>query len=400
MTHFPSGGDRGDSRIVVVIDALSARDGGGQTYLYNLLRHLPRDGLMDIHVLTLPGWPVDLAGIPVRSIVAPARCVNPVARAIWQRTRLPELLETLGADILFAPGGVTSATVPVGCKLVTMSRNLAPFDPVARSRYPIGRDWLRNQVLRILMLRSMERADLVIFVSEYAKALIQGLARKPLNSVLVIPHGVNEIFLRSENSESVRPEMARQRPYLLYVSSFEYYKAQVEVVRDFRQFLDVFGEDMDLLLVGRADTGYKRLVEREIGELGLVDRVVISGSVPYRDLPAIYKNARACIFASEIENCPNILLESMASGRPVFSSSNAPMPEFGGDSVVYFDPKSPGDLTAKLMATLKDAAKCESLGRAGVERASKYSWSESAGRTWRALYELAGASRKLAAKDA
>ena len=39
------------------------------------------------------------------------------------------------------------------------------------------------------------------------------------------------------------------------------------------------------------------------------------GAIPHDTLPAVYHHALISIFASESENCPNILLESLAASR-------------------------------------------------------------------------------------
>src|SRR5207253_2778864 len=128
-----------------------------------------------------------------------------------------------------------------------------------------------------------------------------------------IPHGVSPAFRAMPSS---RPGWLPAHPYLLYVSSFEYYKAQLEVVRAFSRVMQQWNSDLSLVLVGPANTAYAKLVRTEIEKLGLTQRIVITGNKPYDELPAAYHHSLLCIFASEAENCPNALLESMAAGKP------------------------------------------------------------------------------------
>ena len=44
-----------------------------------------------------------------------------------------------------------------------------------------------------------------------------------------------------------------------------------------------------------------------------------------KSLPNLYKNAEINVFLSEIENCPNILLEALSSKKPVLCSNKQPM---------------------------------------------------------------------------
>ena len=50
----------------------------------------------------------------------------------------------------------------------------------------------------------------------------------------------------------------------------------------------------------------------------------------------------------KVKNCPNILLEAMASGKAILCSNFNPMPEFGGKAVEYFDPSNIHDIAEKI----------------------------------------------------
>jgi glycosyltransferase involved in cell wall biosynthesis len=111
--------------------------------------------------------------------------------------------------------------------------------------------------------------------------------------------------------------------------------------------------------------------------------------VPYKELAALYQNARVIIFASESENCPNIPLAALAAWRPVLYSSIPPMPEFGGDALLYFDPSYPEALAQLLVSVLNDPARLEVLGERAAHRVFDYEWMESTTRTWNAIRNLA-----------
>src|SRR5688572_16839898 len=157
----------------IVVDALSARLGGGQTYLINLFQALPALDGSEFLVIAPASLPLPVDRPDIRSLPVSWPVQNPALRAIWQRWMLPRLLRQLRADVLFVPGGVVWTRVPDGCVTVTMFRNMVPFDRAQRSRYPIGYQRFRNWVLERAMLHSMLAADLVIFVSDYARHVIE-----------------------------------------------------------------------------------------------------------------------------------------------------------------------------------------------------------------------------------
>lgn len=373
--------------MIVLINALSARQGGGQTYLHNLLKFVPKDIDVRIFVLAPDSFKLEnTSNISRLRIRWPVK--NPFLRAIWERLKLPLLLRKIKADILFCPGGVVSTPAPERCKTVTMFRNMIPFDLAQRKKYPIGYRRLRNWILRRVMLQSMVKADLVIFISEYARKVIESSAGRSLKMAVVIPHGINPQFRINQNVNVVQPEWLPSEGYLLYVSTLDVYKAQVEVVQAFALLKHQYPIREKLILAGPENPEYGRKVRAEIERLGLVEDVIVIGSIPYETLPTVYQNALVNIFASESENCPNILLEALAAGRPVVSSNRPPMPEFGGESVVYFDPSSPADLAEKLASIINDPAYVDMLSKKAVEHSIQYDWNKAASLTWNAIKDL------------
>ena len=371
---------------VMLIDALSARQGGGQTYLLNLLTRLPEGEPSRIFLLAPEEVGRHVASERVQLLTPRWPVKNPVMRSIWERYLLPRYAKRLGASLLFFPGGVVASSAPAGTQRVTMFRNVIPFDLEQRRRYSLGYQRLRNWVLERVMLESMLAADLVIFLSDYGRSLIEKRAGHPIPSAQVIPHGVSPLF--RAGVDAPRPDWLPPHPYLLYVSSFEPYKAQVEVVQAFARVLQEWKEPLSLVLVGPTNTAYAGLVREKISELGLQDSVMISGNRPYSELPAIHHHSLIGIFASEAENCPNVLLEAMAGGKPILCSSRPPMPEFGADAVWYFDPANVEELSTRLLRLLREPQTREQLGARAAERSRRFDWDQTARATWSALDRL------------
>lgn len=368
----------------IVINALSARQGGGQTYLVNLLSHLPEQDAPKLEVFASAG--LKLPEHPnIKRVDARWPTENPLMRAAWERLVLPRYLKQTGADVLFCPGGLVSTIAPKDCKVVTMFRNMTPFDPIAMKTVPVGLQWIRLHLLRRLMLTSMRKADLTIFISGYARNVIEKLARIP--HPLTIPHGISELF-RAGVQLLPRPEAAGELPYLLYVSKLDNYKHHDEVVKAFAMLPAHLRDAHRMIFIGEAEGEPARRVHALIRELGVEEHVRVLGAVPYTDLPAYYQNATANVFASSCENCPNIMLEAMASGRPLLSSNVDPMPEFGGRGIGYFSPFNPRSIAAAMQTVLENDAVAQEWACAAREQGNLYCWSKTARRTWRAILNL------------
>jgi glycosyltransferase involved in cell wall biosynthesis len=380
----------------VLINALSARLGGGQTYVANLLESFPADAI-EVFLLAPESLKLPRDGRRVTKIPVNWPVGNPLIRALWEQIYLPGLITSLDANILFCPGGIVNTRVPIKCKTVTMSRNMIPFDEKQRQSYPLGYDRFRNWILKRLMLKSMKEADLVIFVSDCAKRVIERQCG-PLKNTAVIPHGISPTFRppqdgkpthRSQtNGKSPQAPLPYRGKYFLYVSTIDFYKAQLEVVRAYGLLRQRRGTPEKLLLVGQEFPNYADRVRQEIARLRLQEQVVLTGMLPNDQLPSLYQNATINIFASECENCPNILLEALAAGRPTVVSNRDPMREIAADAAVYFDPKSPEQLADVLANVLADSERMSQLGRRAAERSMLYDWQRTGRQTWRAFERL------------
>jgi len=371
----------------IVINALSARRGGAQTYIINLLENLDSCNEMRIFVLApdsllLPPNP------KVRRIHANWPTDNPLFRFLWERCLLPGVLKKVGADVLFCPGGLINAVPPDGCRTVTMFRNMIPFDPVQRARYPLGLERMRNLILKRALLRSMIKADLVIFVSNFARKVIEAKARGRIGKSVTIHHGLSKAFKTAEKSIKRRPKWVPENEYLLYVSTFDVYRNQLQVVQGFGLLKKRLDMPLKLVLVGHNRSNYGKIVMDEICRLQLESDVFLPGHISYNDLPNAYHHAKLIIFASECENCPNILLESLAAGRPVVVSNRQPMPEFAGKAVVYFNPASPEELAEKVASILEDPSYIAELSAKAEVQARQYNWRETVNQTCKAIEDL------------
>jgi glycosyltransferase involved in cell wall biosynthesis len=371
----------------VLINALSARLGGGQTYIVNLLKFLPPENSVEVFLLAPDSLEIPADCKNVTRIHAGGAAENPFLRAVWERAHLPRLLRQLRANVLFCPGGIIGAKIPREFKTVTMFRNMIPFADPQRSKYPLGYSRVRHWLLKRAILQSMKKADLVIFISEYARRIIEDEVGGQLKKIEVIPNGINPIFRVSKNRNH-QTAWRRFGGYILYVSSVDFYKAQVEVVQAYALLKKRRQTNEKLILVGPEFPDYGRKVREEIAKLCLQEDVLLLGMVPYEKMPELYQNAVVNIFASECETCPNILLEALAAGRPMVVSKCDPMPEFAGDAVLYFDPKSPDELAHSLAMLLEDSELTFQLGNRALERSMLYDGSHTVGRTWNAINGL------------
>jgi glycosyltransferase involved in cell wall biosynthesis len=115
------------------------------------------------------------------------------------------------------------------------------------------------------------------------------------------------------------------------------------------------------------------------------DRVRTLGHIPGDALAALYGGAEAFCFPSRFEGFGIPLVEAMASGCPVISSSASCMPEIVGTAGLLVDPDDVPAWTDALGRLAKDPDALASYRQRGLIRAKDFSWTQSAAVVWKAL---------------
>jgi glycosyltransferase involved in cell wall biosynthesis len=133
-----------------------------------------------------------------------------------------------------------------------------------------------------------------------------------------------------------------------------------------------------LVLAGAAGWQVLEVFDR-IDALGLGNEVICLGRVPAEVLPALYNGALILVYPSLYEGFGLPPLEAMACGVPVVASSASSLPEVIGDAGVLVEPTDTQALAEAMATLLGDSELRLRLGRAGLERASHFSWQRAAG---------------------
>jgi len=371
-------------RIKVLINALSAVQGGGQTYLINLLKRV--EGYPEFEFLVVTSRDIyqtfeDIEGVNFHIVSFSYQ--NLFRRTLWEIFSMPRLAKNEGVDLLFCPGGILYSRGK-GYKAAVTFQNLLPLiREERRSKYLSLKQKIRLTLLRALFLWSFRRADLVIFLHEYSKAMVAKRLGRKERMEAVIPHGLDDDFRTFRRGDANRPPYLPAEDYILYVSVVNHYKAHLEVVEAFRLLCEIRETPEKLLLVGPDGSKYAAAVRDAIRKMGLEGKVVMTGKRPYQEMPSIYAHSKAIIFASRCENFPNVVLESLGAGKPVLVSRISPMPEIAGDAALYFDPDNPAEL-ARLLATILDNGQLmKEMGERAWQRSFSFSWDEVADRIFR-----------------
>lgn len=375
--------------MILGIDAFNISTGGGVTHLVELLgaaeplahgfhRVIVWSSTRTLKKINDRDWLIKVSD--------PLLDQGLLSRVLWNRFKQRQLASQANCDIMFLPGGSDqSGFLP----MITMSQNLLPFEWRELRRYGLSSYTVKLLFLRWAQCRTFQKADGVIFLTNYACNVVKEITGELRGECPIIPHGINRRFMRSPREQRPSADFMESRPCrVLYVSIVDVYKHQWHVA-DAVAMLRKEGVPIELELVGPPAKGINRLrrAMRQLDSSGTF--ITYRGAVPYDRLDAIYAEADICVFASSCENMPNILLEGMAAGLPIACSRMGPMPEVLDDAGVYFDPEDARSIAHAIRELISSYDLRVQLAQAAFSRAQSYSWKKCASDTFEFFARIA-----------
>ncbi|MCH8986768.1 glycosyltransferase family 4 protein [Patescibacteria group bacterium] len=139
-------------------------------------------------------------------------------------------------------------------------------------------------------------------------------------------------------------------------------KAMLEIVKDVPEVV--------LLVAGKIDR-YADYMKKEAGKLGIEDRLIFTGWIEREEIKSAYAVADIVLVPSIcFDAFPRIVLEGMASGKPVVGTCYGGAPEIVVDGVTGYivNPLHQEEIAEKILDLLKNPKKAEKFGQAGYER--------------------------------
>ncbi len=353
--------------------------GGPETYLRELVRALRSEyPSLRMTLLTTGAGERVLAadgfGELAELRALPAEEYRRVRRQLAEQVLVQVHARRTGADLLHSLASTGPIRTPRLRSVVTLHDVTFMHTPT------FGRvtTWGMTQVVR----RAANDADSLIAVSSAARDEICSTLGIDPSRFTVVPHGVGDV----PRAEPAAEPQLRQRLGLpgggrivLCVAAVRPHKNQELLVRTLPRLPD----DVTLVLAGRHEP-YADRVRDVASELGVADRLRLTGYLSDGELERLWSLADCAAFPTRAEGFGLPVLEAMARGVPVACSDIPVLREVGGDVPEYFDPSDPEAAAAAITAVLSDPGS----GARGTERAGRFSWADAARGTMEA-YERA-----------
>jgi 1,2-diacylglycerol 3-alpha-glucosyltransferase len=180
----------------------------------------------------------------------------------------------------------------------------------------------------------------------------------------VIPTGVDPDRFRPDISgQGIRTKWGLNgHDVVLHVGRVAPEKNLTTLIHAFPRILQT-NPDTKLMIVGTGP--YMEKYYDLVARLGLSGDVIFTGFVPDADLPRYYAAADAFAIASKFETQGLVVLEALASGRPVAGANYRAIPEFVRDGVngALFDPSDVRSCAAAIVRCLRDRDRMSEVAR-------------------------------------
>lgn len=358
--------------------------GGGETYGYNLCKELVKAG-HEVEVIT--------SNIPKSrdyEVMDGIKVLRLPAKLLFFTPIMPSLLSELfnnkrNPDIIHSciPPPYTADVAAFFSKVRKIPYILTYYtDMVAPT--PSG-NVLKNLYYLTIGKETLGTTKKIITTTKIIKNTSNWL--KPVkNKIEVIPNGVDlTIFAPNISGQEIRQkyQIADNDPILLFVGRLTFYKG-VECVLQALPIIKKKINNVRLIIVGK---GYlENQLKALCASLGIEKSVIFAGRVSDNVLPKYYAAADVFVLPSTsiAEGFGIVLLEAMASGKPIVASNVGGIPEviIDGFNGILVPPNVTKDLAESIIHLLANTDISRAMGHEGRRMAEKcYGWKNIADHT-------------------
>lgn len=247
---------------------------------------------------------------------------------------------------------------------------------------------LDDKKYTLKMLRCVcKTADHVVTVSEHSKRDIVEFLQIPEERVT---NTYQAVSLPDDLVNQPMDEVARDLDNLFHLAPQKYFLfvGAIEPKKNVGRLVDAFigsGSKRQLVIAGTAawmaDEDLRKIDDDRFMHYHMQDRIITQrrrvrrlSYVPFDQLIALIRGARALVFPSLYEGFGLPVLEAMLLGTPVITSNVSSLPEIAGDAALMVDPRDTGAIARAIRRLDADDDLCAELSRRGRIQAAKFNF--------------------------
>ena len=373
-------------RIAIDAHSVGTKLGGNESYAVNLIEALAQ-------IDSINNYTIYVTTNEARDRFS-NRWSNFKVRSTLPHTPLIRIPLTLSAELRKHPVDVLHVqfTAPPFCPCpVVVSIHDLSFEHLPQTFKRRSRTQLR-----LTVRHTARRAARILSLSEHTRSDIMETYGIESDRIKAIPIAAPDHFCRvvdKRELQRVRHTYGIDRDYILSVGSIQPRKNLARLVKAYASLRGECSADKlpKLVLVGKCAWLYDETL-RTLDELGVKDSVILTGYVPEADLPALYSSALCFVYPSYFEGFGLPPLEAMKCGAPVIVGNRTSLPEVVGDAGLTVDPFDVDAIAGAIRKLMNDSTLRATLSLMGQERASAFTWRETARQTLRIYQEVARSS--------
>lgn len=243
---------------------------------------------------------------------------------------------------------------------------------------------VKRLAYNLVITLAVKKAKKIIAPSNFVREkLIKTFKLQKEKIITIYEAAEEEYFGETQNSKP------KTQNYLIYVGNVYPHKNITRLLDAIKILTTDYGlRTINLMIVCPRNVFWQRLKE-QIDKRELSKVVQTRGYTTPSELAGLFRGASAYIFPSLSEGFGIPGLNAMAAKLPLLASDIGVFREIYGNAALYFDPKDPKDIAAKIKKIISDSKERSLLIERGEEQVSKYSWQKMAKETLKIYKESA-----------
>ena len=295
-------------------------------------------------------------------VVSPPNWYKGFLKPLWRSLFLSGKLKKHGLDIFHGlsnelPSGIHKTGIP----------SVVTIHDLIFMRYPEFYKPVDRKIYFRKMKYACQSADKIIAISRQTRNDVETFFQVSPEKVEVVYQPVSATFFDKQEAAQTLNKYHLPEKYILSVGTLESRKNQLALL----QAIQHSKIEIPVVLVGKP-TSYLSEIKRFISETRMENQVVFLSGLPEKELAALYQNALFSVYISVFEGFGLPVIESMASGCPVLTSSVSCLPETAGDAAVLCNPADVENVAEKLKTLLEDESLREKMIQKGLNRAKNF----------------------------
>jgi glycosyltransferase involved in cell wall biosynthesis len=188
---------------------------------------------------------------------------------------------------------------------------------------------------RCLIVWCLKKAACILSVSQALKNKMETLGVLP-EKIFVIPNGVDKSLFRPMNRSECRRvlEFSTNERHILFIGSLELVKGVFCLIDAFEKLLAKTTLKVKLVIVGKGTL--RGEIEKRINSDLLKQSVILIGEIEHSAIPVWINSSDVFCLPSIREGMPNVLLETLACGRPIIATKVGGVPEMLANQEMVF----------------------------------------------------------------